>query len=68
MSYCNYCGVELDKTMTSCPLCGLTVVENIPIVIEPNEHNKFYLETKRKKMGHFLELVQEEKKGEKKSS
>ena len=47
---------------------GLTVVENIPIVIEPNEHNKFYLETKRKKMGHFLELVQEEKKGEKKSS
>jgi hypothetical protein len=27
MSYCNYCGVELDKTMTSCPLCGLTVGE-----------------------------------------
>ena len=25
MSYCNYCGVELDKTVTSCPLCGLTV-------------------------------------------
>jgi len=27
MSYCNYCGVELDKTVTSCPLCGLTVGE-----------------------------------------
>jgi 3,4-dihydroxy 2-butanone 4-phosphate synthase/GTP cyclohydrolase II len=39
---------------------GLTVVENIPIVIEPNEHNKFYLETKRKKMGHFLELVKDD--------
>ena len=25
MSYCNYCGVELDKSVTSCPLCGLTV-------------------------------------------
>jgi len=25
MSYCNYCGVELDKTVTSCPLCGLAV-------------------------------------------
>jgi len=36
---------------------GLTVVENVPIEILPNEHNKFYLETKRKKMGHFLELV-----------
>ncbi len=36
---------------------GLKVVENIPLEIEPNEHNKFYLETKRKKMGHTLELV-----------
>jgi len=25
MSYCNYCGVELDKTVTACPLCGLAV-------------------------------------------
>lgn len=36
---------------------GLEVVKNIPLEIEPNEHNKFYLETKRKKMGHTLELV-----------
>lgn len=36
---------------------GLKVVENIPLEIEPNEHNKFYLETKRKRMGHTLELV-----------
>jgi len=27
MCYCKYCGVELDKTTTSCPLCGLTVGE-----------------------------------------
>lgn len=36
---------------------GLTIVENMPLEIEPNEHNKFYLETKRKRMGHTLELV-----------
>jgi len=36
---------------------GLEIVENIPLEIEPNEHNKFYLETKRQKMGHTLELV-----------
>lgn len=36
---------------------GLKVVENIPIVVEPNQHNKFYLETKRDKMGHFLNLA-----------
>lgn len=34
MSYCNYCGVELDKTMTSCPLCGLAVGEKRVITHE----------------------------------
>ncbi len=36
---------------------GLEIVENISLEIEPNEYNKFYLETKQKKMGHTLELV-----------
>ena len=36
---------------------GLEIVENIPLEIEPNEHNEFYLETKKVKMGHSLELV-----------
>jgi len=35
----------------------LEIVENVPIEIEPNEHNRFYLETKKLKMGHTLELV-----------
>jgi len=36
---------------------GLEVVENIPLEVTPNEHNRFYLETKKHKMGHTLELV-----------
>ncbi len=36
---------------------GLTIVENIPLEIEPNEYNEFYLQTKKYKMGHFLDLV-----------
>jgi len=33
---------------------GLTIVENVPIVIEPNPYNRRYLETKRTRMGHKL--------------
>ncbi|MBN1108797.1 MAG: bifunctional 3,4-dihydroxy-2-butanone-4-phosphate synthase/GTP cyclohydrolase II [Bacteroidales bacterium] len=33
---------------------GIKIVETIPLVIEPNPHNKFYLETKALKMGHTL--------------
>ncbi|NVO02762.1 MAG: bifunctional 3,4-dihydroxy-2-butanone-4-phosphate synthase/GTP cyclohydrolase II, partial [Bacteroidetes bacterium] len=31
---------------------GLHIIENIPIIIEPNTHNKTYLTTKQNKMGH----------------
>ncbi len=34
---------------------GLQVVENLPIEIEPNTHNEFYMKTKRDKMGHILQ-------------
>lgn len=33
---------------------GLEIVENIPIEIESNKHNEFYLKTKRDKMGHAI--------------
>jgi 3,4-dihydroxy 2-butanone 4-phosphate synthase/GTP cyclohydrolase II len=33
---------------------GLTVVEEVPIRMEPGEHNRKYLETKKEKMGHKL--------------
>ena len=33
---------------------GLTVVEQVPIEVRPNEENERYLETKREKLGHRL--------------
>jgi 3,4-dihydroxy 2-butanone 4-phosphate synthase/GTP cyclohydrolase II len=33
---------------------GLSIVDQIPIRIEPGEHNRKYLETKKAKLGHKL--------------
>jgi 3,4-dihydroxy 2-butanone 4-phosphate synthase/GTP cyclohydrolase II len=35
---------------------GLRVVEQVPIEVEPNEFNKCYLECKKLKMGHLLNM------------
>lgn len=54
-------GVSKLKLMTNNPKkragligYGLEIVENIPIIIEPNVHNLKYLETKKNKMGHLF--------------
>jgi 3,4-dihydroxy 2-butanone 4-phosphate synthase/GTP cyclohydrolase II len=54
-------GVTKIKLMSNNPVkrigleaYNLEIVENVPIVIEPNPHNKFYMETKKKRMGHNL--------------
>jgi len=33
---------------------GIKIVDTVPLVIEPNPYNQFYLETKALKMGHTL--------------
>jgi 3,4-dihydroxy 2-butanone 4-phosphate synthase/GTP cyclohydrolase II len=33
---------------------GITIIENIPLEPEHNQHNEFYLETKANKMGHKI--------------
>ncbi|MEE8582368.1 MAG: bifunctional 3,4-dihydroxy-2-butanone-4-phosphate synthase/GTP cyclohydrolase II [Dehalococcoidales bacterium] len=35
---------------------GLSVVDTVPIIVPPNRHNRRYLETKKKKLGHLLEV------------
>ncbi len=54
-------GISKIKLMTNNPRkrigligYGLEIVENVPIEISPNEHNEFYLQTKRDKMGHEI--------------
>ncbi len=36
---------------------GIQIVENVPLEIEPNEYNRFYMETKKRRMGHQLKRV-----------
>lgn len=36
---------------------GLEVIENVPLEITPNKYNHFYMETKKKKMGHVLRNI-----------
>ena len=42
------------KKMTGIEGFGLTVVEQVPIEVSPNEENRRYLQTKRSKLGHRL--------------
>jgi 3,4-dihydroxy 2-butanone 4-phosphate synthase / GTP cyclohydrolase II len=44
------------KKMVGLEGYGLSILEQIPIEIEPNEFNRCYLECKKLKMGHTLQL------------
>jgi GTP cyclohydrolase II len=35
---------------------GVVVSKRVPMVIEPNDHNRDYLRTKNRRMGHLIEL------------
>lgn len=54
-------GVHKMKLITNNPVkriglegYGLEIVENVPIEIEPNPYNEFYMKTKKNRMGHNL--------------
>ncbi|MCP4670620.1 MAG: bifunctional 3,4-dihydroxy-2-butanone-4-phosphate synthase/GTP cyclohydrolase II [Desulfobacula sp.] len=56
-------GVKKMKLLTNNPKkmvglegYGLSVVEQVPIQIEPNPHNQGYLKCKQAKMGHLLHM------------
>lgn len=56
-------GVGKMRLMTNNPLkriglegYGLEIVEVVPIIIQSNQYNAFYLKTKEEKMGHTLGL------------
>ncbi len=38
---------------------GLQIVERVPLVVEPNEQNARYLDTKRRKLGHMLDYEEQ---------
>ena len=57
-------GIRNMKLITNNPVkqaglegYGMTIVETIQLEIPSNKHNQFYLETKRDKMGHFLNIA-----------
>ncbi len=59
-------GIKKVKLMTNNPKklsgisgYGIEIVERVPIQMNHNEKNKFYLETKKEKMGHLLNMKEE---------
>lgn len=44
------------KKMQQLKEYGIKVVDRIPHIMEPNEHNRFYLETKAAKSGHMIDF------------
>jgi 3,4-dihydroxy 2-butanone 4-phosphate synthase / GTP cyclohydrolase II len=47
------------KKMVGLDGYGLSIVEQTPIEMPPNEYNRCYLECKKLKMGHLLQLVEQ---------
>jgi 3,4-dihydroxy 2-butanone 4-phosphate synthase/GTP cyclohydrolase II len=45
------------KKMSGLESYGLKITEQLPLTTEPNEHNRRYLQTKQKKMGHLLNVL-----------
>ncbi len=44
------------KKMSGLESYGLKIVEQLPLTTQPNPHNRRYLQTKQKKLGHLLKV------------
>lgn len=62
-------GVSKIRLMSNNPMkrvglesYGLSVVENVPLEVEPNIYNLFYMKTKKERMGHKLKYVGDDQK------
>lgn len=60
----NHLGIRKMRLMTNNPVkrvglegYGLEVVENVPIEVAPNNYNRYYMHTKKTRMGHDLHKV-----------
>lgn len=60
----NALGISKMRLMTNNPVkrkglegYGLEIVENVPIEVSPNDYNRFYMHTKKDRMGHDLHEV-----------
>ncbi len=61
----NLLGIHEMRLLTNNPVkriglegYGLTIVENVPIEVEPNPYNLRYMHTKKERMGHNLKQVE----------
>ena len=57
-------GVKTMRLLTNNPdkvyqLSGLEITDRVPIQMPATDHDRFYLKTKKEKMGHILESVEE---------
>lgn len=57
-------GIKKMRLMSNNPIkriglegYGVEIVEKVPIEVEPNEYNRFYMHTKKERMGHDLHNV-----------
>ncbi|MDE6380551.1 MAG: bifunctional 3,4-dihydroxy-2-butanone-4-phosphate synthase/GTP cyclohydrolase II [Muribaculaceae bacterium] len=56
-------GIKKMRLMSNNPMkriglegFGIETVENVPLEVQPNKYNRFYMHTKKERMGHELKL------------
>jgi len=55
-------GIKKIKLLTNNPdkissISDVEVVSRVPIVMQPNKHNKEYIKTKKDQMGHLIDII-----------